>query len=231
MKKNNLLFLLAAIFFLGFTASCSDEDPVVYEYIDFEDVSLTDGIWNGSDESGKFVSATATFQNSYTAAYDSWMGFACSSKTDTKTGGWGNQYSVMAGAGANGSKKFALAYEDNATFTFPEPKTIGSAMVTNSTYAYLDMLNGSDYSKKFASGDWFKATFTGYNNDVKSSSVDYYLADFRDGKSVLSKEWAKVDLSSLGTVNKIVITFDSSDKGQWGINTPKYVCIDHIEYY
>jgi hypothetical protein len=103
-------------------------------------------------------------------------------------------------------------------------------MITNSTYAYLDMLNGSDYSKKFASGDWFKVIITGYLNNVKQSTVEYYLADFRDGKTVLSKTWDKIDLSSLGSVDRLSFTFDSSDKTGGWMNTPAYACIDNITF-
>ena len=38
------------------------------------------------------------------------------------------------------------------------------------------------------------------------------------------------DISSLGIVNKIIITFDSSDKDEYGILTPTYVCIDNLVY-
>jgi len=229
MKKKNL-FLLAAIFALSLVGSCSDDEPEVFGYIDFEEVPLTDGIWNGSDGSGKFVSGIGAFPNSYTQAWDSWMGYGCSSKTDTRTAGLENQYSVIAGTGAGGSKQFAIAFDNEATFTFSSPQNIRSVMVANSTYAYLSMLNGSNFNKKFAADDWFKVTFTGYLNGTEGQHVDYYPADFRDGKSLLSKEWVKVDLSVLGSVDKVSISFDSSDKGQWGMNNPAYICLDNIEY-
>jgi hypothetical protein len=83
--------------------------------------------------------------------------------------------------------------------------------------------------KNFAN-DWFKVTITGYLNNVQTSSVDYYLADFRNGKSFISRSWNKVDVSALGKVDKVTFAFSSSDNGAFGMNTPAYVCIDDIEF-
>lgn len=209
----------------------------------FEDVALGEqGFWNGSDLSGEedsgnyygsFTSSVFSFDNIYTAAWGSYMGFACSSLTDTVTSGFTNQYSPKAGEGANGSAQFALAYDDGATFncTYKEGytnNTLKSVMVTNGTYTYNEIRDGSAYSKKFESGDWFKVTFTGYKGETETGSVDYYLADFRDGKTYINKEWVEVDLTPLSDATTVMITFDSTDKGQFGVNTPTYVFIDNL---
>lgn len=236
--KTFKFFLSVAIVALSFTA-CTTESPVpdsftVSTLVDFENVKLnSDSIWNGSDGSGSFTTKVATFNNNYNSAWFSWSGFACSAKKDTKTSGYTNQYSVSAGSGALGSKQFALTYgtatllcDSNVYGNF----SIKSLMLTNSTYTYLDMQNGSAYSKKFVAGDWYKITITGYLNNTKTSAVDYYLADFRNGKTLLSNTWTKVDVSALGKVNKVVFTLDSSDKGTYGMNTPAYACVDNIEF-
>lgn len=209
----------------------------------FEDVALGEqGFWNGSDLSGEedsgnyygsFTSSVFSFDNIYTAAWGSFMGFACSSLTDTITSGYMNQYSPKAGEGANGSAQFALAYENGATFncTYKEGytnNTLKSVMITNGTYVYNEIRDGGAYSKKFESGDWFKVTFTGYKGEAETGSVDYYLADFRDGKTYINKEWVEVDLTPLSDATTVMITFDSTDKGQFGVNTPKYVFIDNL---
>lgn len=209
----------------------------------FEDVVLGEqGFWNGNDLSGEedsgnyygsFTSSVFSFDNIYTAAWGSFMGFACSSLTDTVTSGFTNQYSPKAGEGANGSAQFALAYENGATFncTYKEGytnNTLKSVMITNGTYVYNEIRDGGAYSKKFESGDWFKVTFTGYKGEAETGSVDYYLADFRDGKTYINKEWVEVDLTPLADATTVMITFDSTDKGQFGVNTPKYVFIDNL---
>lgn len=232
MKTVKLFFQFAVL--AAVISSCTPESETKTTMVDFENVLLnTDSIWNGSDGSGQFTTAHATFQNSYNAAWMSWTGFACSAKTDTKTPGFENQYSVIAGSGALMSKKFAIAYAD-ASFTCKADAdgnfNIKSMMLTNSTYAYLDMLNGSAFTKKFDKGDWYKVIFNGFLNKTNTASVSYYLADFRDGKTYISNSWQKADLSALGQVDSVAISFDSSDKGEWGMNTPAYVCIDNIEF-
>jgi len=241
MKKKNLF--LSAILVAFVFVSCKPDTEIVFQtpdtvspstLVDFENVKLNaDSIWNGSDGSGSFTTKVATFNNNYNSAWFSWSGFACSAKTDKTTVGYVNQYSVSAGSGALSSKQFALAYgtatlicDSNVYGNF----SIKSIMLTNSTYAFLDMKNGSTYSKKFAAGDWFKIIITGYLNNNKQGEVEYYLADFRAGKTILSNTWNKVDVSTIGKVDKVTFNFDSSDKGSFGMNTPAYACIDNIEF-
>jgi len=239
MKKSNL-FLVAIVVAFVFV-SCEPEEKIqnpdtvtVSTLVDFENVKLNaDSIWNGSDGSGSFSTKIASFSNDFNSLWFSWSGFACSAKTDKTTVGYINQYSVSAGAGALGSKQFAIAYEtatllcdSNIYGNF----SLKSIMLTNSTYTYLDMKNGSAYSKKFVTGDWYKIIITGYLNNTPKGVVEYYLADFRDGKTILSNTWNKVDVSLIGKVDKVTFSFDSSDKGTYGVNTPSYACIDNIEF-
>jgi len=241
MKTSKLIFAIA-ILGLVFTSCVQDDKTTVV--VDFEDVKLdTTGYWNGSDKAGTLIngsysgsfqssSANLQFLNTFIPSTwgDYWAGLACSSKNDTLTAGYNNQYSVIAGSGALKSAKFGLAY-DTATINIPNTTAtteIKSIMLTNSTYAYFEMKNGG-FGKKFTTGDWFKVIIKGYFDATETGAVEFYLADFRDGKSKLLKIWEKVDLSSLGKVNKIQFTFDSSDKGMFGVNTPKYVCLDNIE--
>lgn len=234
------------------TGTTDPETETLTYTIDFEDVELGEnGYWNGSDLSGEvkteeswgetitkyyggFSSEIANFSNIYTAEWYSWSGFACSNHVDAQTEGFGNQYSVMAAKGANNSKQFAIANSDGATFECPQNEhgyfTIESIMLTNSTYAYFSMKNGDSYGKIFSSEDkdWFKVTITGYKGEKETGTVDYYLADFRDGKAFISNTWEKVDVSSLAEVDKVTFSFSSSDMGEYGMNTPAYVCIDNI---
>lgn len=247
MKSIKLLFAIA-IFGLTFTA-CQPEEDIQTTVVDFENVTLnSSGYWNGSDLTGNpvrefpswggdsitnyygsFTSSICIFKNSYIPDpnYPSWSGFTCSSKTDTITQGYSNQYSVIAGTGALNSNKFALVY-DSATFSCPANSygsyKIKSLMLTNSTYTYLYMKG------YYLQNDWFKVTIKGYKANVLTGSVDVYLADFRNGKSSILKAWQKVDVSSLGQVDLVTFTFDSTDKSYGMINTPTYVCIDNIEF-
>lgn len=234
MKKN--FVLLFAAFLL---VACEPETGHLLVN-DFENLVLDEsGYYNGSDTTGTLIdgryynpiySGSVILLNRYKPDWYSWDGFAVSSLIDSVTVGSVNQYSVIAGQGAGGSAKFALAY-DSAEIQLPyinSYQKVKSVMLTNSTYAYYDMQEGSDYSKKFEDNDWFKVIIRGYSGNTLTGTVEFYLADFRDGKSLIIRDWTKVSLSSLGTVDRLTLTFDSSDKGIFGVNTPKYVCIDDL---
>ena len=254
IKFRFFYFLLASAIVFNFTSCNKDNDDEVSTVtIDFENVTLNpEGYWNGSDLSGtpvseeswgeqitnyygSFKSDIAAFQNKYTKEWFSWSGFACSSLTDkTDADILTNQYSVYANSGANGSKKFAVAFvEETSDFKFDAgtEKTIQSVMVNNSTCTYLALKDGNGFSKAFKAGNWFKLTFTGYNaQGNKTGTKEFYLADFRSGKTYICSDWTKVELSSLGKVNKIEISLSSTDKGDYGMNTPAYVCLDNLVY-
>jgi len=247
-------FLLAAAIVFNFSSCSKDnEEEVVSVTIDFEEVTLNpDGYWNGSDLSGNpkteslygsdvtnyygsFKSGIVYFENKYTKEWFSWSGFACSSLTDKKDADiLTNQYSVYANSGANDSKKFAVAFVDGTSdFRFDAgiEKTVQSVMVNNSTCTYLALKKGNDFSKTFEAGDWFKLTLTGYNaQGNKTGTKEFYLADFQNGKTYICSKWTKVELSSLGKVNKIEISLSSTDMGDYGMNTPAYVCLDDLVY-
>lgn len=259
MKKNyfNLLCWILLIIPTLFV-SCEnedDDDPLKGRFtITFENIELSSqGYWNGSDLTGKkvkeyyygslvtnyyneFHCGELIFHNLFTQDWSSWDGFVCSSLTDTITSGSSNVYSVYAESGATLSKNFMVA-SNNAVMNFMDgrEKQVHSLRLNNTTYSYLAISKGDDgdlnICTKFSDGDYFSVTFTGY--DAKGNITNdctFYLADFRDGKSYICDEWTMFDISSLGIVNKIIITFDSSDKDEYGILTPTYVCIDNLVY-
>lgn len=239
MKKNGIIsFVITVVIFL---TSCETDNSRLITN-DLEDFVITSGNRdNGSGKAGElingtyqnvFMSGTLQFQNQYTEGEwgGFWGGFAISAAVDSVTRGWANEFSTIAGSGANGSAKFALAY-DTATIhlpyinSFQEPVSV---MLTNSTWAYYDMKYGSAFGKVFGNGDWFKVIIRGFFGGNETGKVEFYLADFRDGKSVLIRNWTKVSLKSLGKTDKITFGFESSDVGQYGLNTPAYVCVDDL---
>ncbi len=196
--------------------------------------------WNGSDLSGGFNSGAAKFVNVYDATYFSWSGFAYSDMQDTTTAAWSNQYSCIKGKGVLGSSNYAVGY------VYPESKVIVNNQtskayakgfyVTNSTYAYLSMLNGDAYSKKFGgvSGndtDWFKLTIIGYHYPYSPDTTQFYLADYRfanNSMDYIIKDWTWVDLTGFGAVDSMGFILSSTDNGTWGMNTPAYFCVDNL---
>lgn len=204
---------------------------------DFENLELApDSYWNGSDLSGGFHDGMVFFPNHYNPSYFSWTGFAFSNQTDITTSGWDNQYSVFAGSGYNGSSNFALAYGSD-TILLDSAATIRGMYVTNGTYPALSMLHGDAYSKKFGGAqgidpDWFKLIAKGIKPGGETTEeLDFFLADYRfensDSDYVLNT-WEWFDLSPLGNIEKIAFRLESSDNGIYGMNTPAYFFIDHV---
>jgi hypothetical protein len=211
--------------------------------VDFEELTLAaNSFWNGSDGSGKFESGNLTFSNAYDQTYMYWDGFAYSNQNDTQTEGYSNQYSVFDDT--NNGNKFAVFYPPYfgaASFGFIDNKAyqMQSINVCNITYTALSMKSGDFVAKKFGgeSGndeDFLKLIIKGLDaNGAELSKIDFFLADFRfadNTKDYIVDKWTTVDLTSLGAVNKVTFSFESSDSGAFGINTPTYFCFDNIEY-
>ncbi len=240
MKKK---LIVAAMMAALITAASCEKKKTDPELIDFEELELDQsGYWNGSDGSGGFKSGDATFPNLYDNDWQAWSGFAYTNHNDKITSGYENMYSSITGSGAEGSEKYAVYnyfYGKGDTIWFDVPAKITGFSVSNSTYAYLTMLNGNAFAKKFggengADPDWFKVTVTGIApSGSVTESRDIMLADFRfddHRRDYILNKWIEIDLSSMGFIQGLAFEMSSSDTGQWGINTPAYVCIDNIKY-
>jgi hypothetical protein len=232
--KNYFILTLLCLFFSGICVSNA--------FSTFEDLSLpAESYWNGSDGTGTFTSGHATFNNSFTdwgGGYVNWTGWAYSNMTDTTSPEYTNQYSTIAGSGCN-SMNYGVGYVDayaaNPAVTFAS-QTLTGAYFTNTTYAYYDMLNGSAFSKKFGGStgddpDWLVLTITGKNGSEVTGTIDFYLADFRSDNAAedyIANQWTYVDLGGLGEVTSLEFSMNSSDTGNFGINTPTYFAMDNL---
>ena len=229
----------------AFVASASIATAAV---IDFDDLTVpAAGYENGANLAGAFTSGGASFNNYFSTDFGYWEGFAYSTKGNTTTAGFGNQYSAWSGGGSDASggtvagNVFALGYFG---FTIPtitlrstESRPL-SLRVTNTTYAALSMTNGDGFAKKFggASGndpDFFKLIVTAFDAGNSSiGSLDIFLADYRfadNTQDYILRDWTLVDLSPLGGgVSALRFTLASSDNSFGFINTPAYFAIDNV---
>ncbi|MFP4556220.1 MAG: DUF4465 domain-containing protein [Bacteroidales bacterium] len=223
---------MAALTFFTFQ-SCSEKDQTVRKTFTFQSLELEEeSYWNGSDESGGFSIDIATFNNDFNAEWSAWSGFAYSNTTDIETPGWNNESSAYIANGGDSENIYAVSYvmEETSAISFDFEVDIVAAKFTNSTYAYHTISDGDFYASPFSEGDWFKLIITGFNeNDVEVGEVEYYLADFRDGKEYITDSWTRVNLSALNGVSKVLFTLESSDVGDYGMNTPAYFCMDDLE--
>lgn len=168
------------------------------------------------------------------------------SSTDgsNQAAGYGNsnQFGIMYGY----SDAYNAPYMSNPEFHFTDDLEypIKKMYICNSSYTYGVMkygntfgIYGSAVSLEQAKG-WFKVLAYGFNASGTPTNggapVEKYLADYRDGSSTytpISTTWSEWDLSALGDVNKVKFNFEGSDSGDYGLNTPAYLCIDNIYFY
>lgn len=236
MKK--LILGLAALMALTFV-SCDDSDDNAILSVDFEDVTLNeDGLANNNTESGSIVSGdlavTCTWTTSEYGTFGS--GFTISNQTDTANAGVSNPYSCIAQSGADASSSYAVFYSSNDSIKFSSEVDMESIMLCNNAYTYNSMLNGDSFSKKFGGidgtdEDYFKVIVSLFEDDGDFiGDAEFYLADFRGDADYIVSEWTKLDLSTYEDVSYMKFSFESTDNGNWGMNTPGYFCIDNIAY-
>ncbi len=220
---------------------------------DFETIlPASDTAWFGQPTDGDtvFTSGSFIFENNYNASWNSWSGWAYSNVTDNTTPGYDNQFGNVTGSG-EGSAQFGMCYASdfsNNRIFLPggNPLELNAVSITNSTYAYLSMLNGDVIGKQFgspndASGnpdgtngeDWFLLTIYGLDSDSlrTNDSINFYLADFRfsdNSQDYIVDSWISVNLGSLGEVYGLDFALTSSDNGMFGMNTPAYFAIDNL---
>lgn len=237
---NNIRSTLLVTFSLGL-CSVAAATPTV---VDFTDLTLPpNSYYNGGPvtNTAGWTSNGVYFGNSYNSAWGGfWNGFSYSNVNDTTTPGFTNQYAAYTGTAYSGSI-YAVAYSGSHAFIdLPAGLVPQSVRVTNTTYAALDMLNGSMFSKKFGGPtgndpDFFEVTFTGYTGlgatGTTTGSVTFRLADYTFADNSLDyivNTWELVDLTPLGSAVSIKLTWASSDVGPWGMNTPAYAALDNL---
>ncbi|MFT6747538.1 MAG: hypothetical protein ACJAZ2_001891 [Glaciecola sp.] len=208
---------------------------------DFENLTLAAGTyWTGTDASADstFDSGNAGFQNSFSSWWSA--GWAYSNVKDSTTAGYTNNYGARAGSGYSESANYVVGKSGAKVVLKGESggRQVEGMYINNGTYAALSMTDGDGFAKKFggATGndeDWFLLTIKGhYNGSVVSDSVNFYLADFRFADSAqdyVVKDWRWVDLTSLGNVDSLTFSLNSTDIGDWGMNTPAYFCMDNLK--
>jgi hypothetical protein len=234
MKTSRFILTIAAFGLLMTSCEEKSQPKTKVSLDDFESVFLPSNNNTSDSTNAKFVNGNAVFAVNSGGFWNG--GIVCSAQTDTISPTYTN-YSSITGTGAPESNyistKYGFVYGPGSFTCAKDPFgyfSIQNIMLTNSTYAYRVIKTGNAFARKFVTGDWFKVIITGYKATVKTGSVEYFLADFRNGKSFILKTWTKVDLTSLGEVDNVTFTFDSSDTGQYGTNTPAYVCIDNIYF-
>ncbi len=217
----------------------SNNKADIYEAFDPEEM-FAYWITNESIMFENFVYDYGSAESSY------YMGTVAANYEDNDiTTGWytpGNDLKTAVGGAAEGNN-YAVVYDSGYKMYFAATATIEGMALTNTAVAEAAILGGDGMSVEeagsglpFGAGDYFKVTFTGYifdeveNDYVPSNTkVDFYLADFRtEGEWKYAKNWQWVDLTELGEIDAMSISFDGTKRNSYGLTTPAYVAIDAI---
>lgn len=170
-------------------------------------------------------------------------GWSYSRVQDATTPGHQNQWAAFPGSGFGGTGNYAVGttFSPNGVFfNLPSQRAVESLRISNATYPALSMRDGDAFAEPFGgeSGnepDFFRVTFTGFSGldtgGAETGSSTFLLADYRfvdNTRDYIVDDWQLLDLSTLGNARSVGVTLESSDVGQWGMNTPAYFAIDNL---
>ncbi len=215
---------------------------------DFEDNYIPEQGFRKWDEAvarisdrDRFFSGSFRFPNYPNYYYGSWSGYAFANHTETAFETVAeHQFRNVSGGGAGGSASYGVAYFGNADMRIQvgngtNASKVAGIYVNNSAYTLAAILNGAGNCRKFTAenGDWMSLYITGEDVDGNvTATVEVPLADYRQATTALRSAsapylltgWQWVDLSSLGDVKHLDLSYDSSQRAY----VPAYVCIDRI---
>lgn len=254
--KKNLLWTLAALLFVGTFCSCSDDDdPYIYT-LDYKRADLTFNekqVWTGvfTDEE-LYINPFSFAHIGYEDYGGYFTGYVATKSTDKGyyTDMLSHQFDVTAGGSASGvGNPYLVAYWNSSetaetelgqrsTIIYvkhrygnnPAPFIPRSVKICNTSYTYYCMSRGNDYCRKFTQGDYLKLTAHGVKSEGPETTLDFYLARCEGPEEDwFVTNWTNWDLSPLGSVIAVYFTMESTDVGQYGINTPTYFGFDALE--
>ena len=208
-------------------------------------VTATFGGLAPGDTTG-FTDAGFTFSNHYTAAYDSFTGFAVSNQVDNvpvdsplTSDDYGHQFGAYApaapGTGANGSSTYGIAYNysvGDALITLPDGQPPVSIDVANTTYAASFLLFGDHFGAPMAQGQYFRLDIIGLDaqgNPIAAAPVVVTLADDPDGTANVIYGFTHVDLTSLQGARSLGFNIDTNVVDSSGFPTvPFTFAVDDV---
>ena len=211
------------------------------ETFNFESLNIPDtGFYIGIDGLGEFGDEDITFINTYTdyGTFGVWDNFAYTFDTVTVD----LQYQNIAENAYSGNvfgigfvpQDWQAGTYDNIPITcyFITPKLPESIFINNNKSTVNVIQNGSvsPPCDPFTNGDYFKLIIEGRFNNSSTGFIEFFLADFTEGNSIIIEQWTEIDLSSLGAVDSLLFNLESTDVGDYGMNTPAYFCLDDLTY-
>ena len=170
-----------------------------------------------------------------------WGGFAHSAmfETDAKKGLYENQYAAYNSHAASGDG-FLLYYYDSynepCDIVFKSEESVvrlSSVKLNLTTYTYASITDEdiNAFARAFVEGDYLKVVFYGVDafGRTVGEGAECYVVDYRDGKRFVADNWQEFYLPGILS-NRVRVTIETSDVGEWGANTPLYICMDDLTY-
>lgn len=227
---------------LLFAVACTTNDEEKWNFKSAVIESFETVLSGDADYKLGYATELLIFEHYYDETYGSWCGFAQSKCYDMEDASYENQYSVYNEKAASGDH-FLLYYYDTYHAENNQPTDIlcryygdykfNSVRLCLSTFTYHAIVTGSNaFARPFDEGDYIKVTFIALGeNKSEGESVEFYIADYRDGKRFVATDWTSVDLTPLqGELWGIRVRVETTDVGEWGPNTPLYICMDDLTY-
>jgi len=145
-------------------------------------------------------------------------------------------YCASTGKGFESSEIYAIgtrnAYFEMNKSNMDSGWVLWEMQLTNSTFARNSMLFGDAFARKFNASDKdsFVLVINGFNNGQLKGTKRLVLADFRDAdttKHFILNTWKSVSFEGW-MVDSVHFDMESSDNGDWGMNTPAFFALDNI---
>ena len=192
-------------------------DDVNYTWLEFGDENGVFGLSHLIDGEG------ASWGGYY------WDGFcpAIGGDQTDYNGDWTTNYLVAyySSWAMEGPSNQVMFVDKDGHTTF---KPVG-VYVCNHPWPYYGCVHGDGFGRAFEEGDYFEITAVGVDADGNEKSVSMNLVEFTNGELIALNDWTFFDLSSLGEVESVYFTLNSTDSGSYGMNTAAYFCMDKFQ--
>ena len=227
------LFAMALLGVVACEPDSVDQRP------DISEVATFDDFVGDADYSYGYESDILKCEYFYNEEFAYWGGFMQSKvkDTDPANGLFANQYAVYNSAAASGDT-FLLyyydAYNEPCDIVLKESVALQNIKLNLTTYTYASITNEdiNTFARAFDEGDYLKVVFTGMSGDEVTGVVECFVVDYRDGKRYVATNWDGFSLTGLnGGYDRVRVTIETTDVGEWGANTPLYIAMDDLTYF
>ena len=217
--------------------------------VHFNELSLPAESYYLPSADSLFTSGPLSF--AYNGGEGFWSGFSYSNLSTLNDDYTHDQFASASLGGIDGiASNYAVSYISNdylgGTYdpipvtimtTNGQPVKFNGFYVNNTHITHISMREGSPFNKKFGGEtgndpDWLRLKVWGVREDDSTTPyAEHYLADFRprdNSKDYIQDDWRWVDLTSLGHVKELRFILESTDTGDYGMNTPAYFCMENL---